>query len=133
MGSLSHWWILNLHTNKTKSKTDDPPSVVNWLKILTICFSISNDSTSGLCRYSEANKVENEISDTHVYCIPVKNKLTIVRPGSRSFDKGVAYVGNTDPNTADEIQQQVHSLSRRNYFFVQFFVVDYVVVIYTSE
>jgi hypothetical protein len=100
---------------------------------LTICFSISNDSTSGFCGYTEANKIENEISDTHVNCIPVKHELTIVRPGSRSFHKGVAYIGNTDPNTADKIQQQIDSLSSRNYFFIQLLVIDYVIIISPCE
>ena len=110
MCSLSHGWVLDLYTNETETKRYDPSCVIDWLKILTISFSISNDATSCFCRYTKTNQIEDEISNAHVDSVSVKHKLTIVGPGGWPLDQGVADVGNAYPDTTNEVEKQIDSI-----------------------
>jgi len=110
MCPLSHGWVLHLHADQTQSKWNDPPGVINGLKVLAVSFSIAYDSTSSLCGDAEANEVEDEVGHAHVDSVAVKHELTIVRTRCRPFNESVAHVGDADPDTANEVQQEVHSL-----------------------
>lgn len=124
MCSLSHWWVLNLNTDQTKTERNDPSCVVDRLKILTVSFSISNNATSSFCWDSEANEVKYEIRDAHIDCVPIEHELTIMRSCSWSLNESVPHICNTDPNTANKIQKQIDPLSGRCNFFVQLLVQD---------
>lgn len=45
---LRHRRVLDLHTDEAKTEGDNPPGVVDGLKILTISFSIADNTTSCL-------------------------------------------------------------------------------------
>ena len=110
MASLSHRWILNLNANETQTKWNNPSGIIDRLEILTIGFSISYNATLCVGRDAKANEVEDEVRDTHVDSISVKNELTIMWPSSRSFYKRISNISNTNPNTANKVKKQIDTL-----------------------
>ena len=124
MGPLGHRRVLNLHTYETEAKTNNPSCIINRFKVLTIRFTVSNDTSSSFSRNTKTDEIKDEVGNAHVYSVPVKDKLAIVRSCSRSFNQSVSDIGNTDPYTADKIQKQVHSLSCLQDLEIQGSVID---------
>ena len=105
MSSFSHRWVLDLHTDQTETKRNNPSRIINRFEVLTISFTISNNSSSCLRWNTESNQIEYKVGHAHVNCISIQHKLAIVRTSSRSFDESISNVSDTDPDTANEVQQ----------------------------
>ena len=86
VSTFGHGRILNLYRDKAKAKGDDPSSVIDRFEVLTVCLSISNNTSLSLGGDTESDKVKDEICNTHVNGVPIKDELRVVRPGRRSFD-----------------------------------------------
>ena len=71
MSPLGHRRVLNLHTYKTQPKTNNPSRIINGLKVLTISFTVADDTSGGFSRNSVTDKIKDEICDAHVYGVPI--------------------------------------------------------------
>ena len=124
MRSFCHRWVLNLHTDQAKSERNDPSCIINGLKILPISFSIAHDTSGSFSWYSEPDQVKDEIRNAHVDSVPIQNKLAIMRSCGWPLHECVPHICNTDPNTANEIQEQIYSLCGRCDFGIKLFIQD---------
>lgn len=112
MTSLSHWRILYLHTNQTKSKRYNPPCIIHRFKVLSYSFTIPNNTTCCLSWEPKSNQIKDEICYTHIHSIPIYYKLAIMRSCGRSLYQCIAYIRYTDPYTANEIKKKINTFIR---------------------
>ena len=117
---LRHRRVLDLHADEAEAEADDPARVVDGLKIVPGRLAIADDAALRLRRYAEAYQVEYEVCHAHVHGVPIQHKLAIVWPRRRPLNERVANVGNANPDTTDEVQEQIDAVLRLLYFLVQF-------------